>query len=86
MSALRQIGIANVAYSSENNGSISVLRDVGEWRPWEGNGMKYATNSFIGRMAPYLFPHLAEWTQRFTQRQSVSRSLSETHLCTATSR
>ncbi|MGL5018244.1 MAG: type II secretion system protein [Luteolibacter sp.] len=58
MSALRQIALANVAYSSENNGAINVVRDAGEWGPWEGNGMKYATNSFIGRMAPYLFPHL----------------------------
>lgn len=58
MFALQQIGTANLAYSSENNGAINVVRDAGEWGPWEGNGMRYATNSFIGRMAPYLFPDL----------------------------
>lgn len=55
MSALRQIGIANVAYSSENNGAINVIRDAGEWGPFEGPGTAYASNSFMGRMQPYLF-------------------------------
>jgi prepilin-type N-terminal cleavage/methylation domain-containing protein/prepilin-type processing-associated H-X9-DG protein len=64
MTALRQIGIANVAYSTENNGAINVVRDAGEWGPWEGNGMRYATNSFIGRMAPYLFADLDTGNQK----------------------
>ena len=55
VTALRQIGIANAAYYTENNGAINVIRDAGEWGKYEGNGMKYASNSFIGRMQPYLF-------------------------------
>jgi prepilin-type N-terminal cleavage/methylation domain-containing protein/prepilin-type processing-associated H-X9-DG protein len=58
MSALRQIGIANVAYQTENNGSINVIRDAGEWGPHEGPGTAYASNSFMGRMQPYLFAGL----------------------------
>lgn len=55
LSSLRQIGIANVAYYTENNGAINVVRDAGEWGPYEGPGTAYATNSFMGRMQPYLF-------------------------------
>lgn len=55
VSALRQIGIANVAYQAENNGAINVIRDTGEWGSFEGPGTRYASNSFMGRMQPYLF-------------------------------
>ncbi len=56
MAALRQIGIAHVAYASENNGAINVVRDVGEWGSGhEGPGNKFASNSFWGRMQPHLF-------------------------------
>lgn len=58
LSAMRQIGVANVAYYSENNGDINVIRDAGEWGKYEGNGMKFASNSFVGRMQPYLFADL----------------------------
>lgn len=58
MSALRQTGIANVAYQTENNGAINVIRDAGEWGPHEGPGTAYASNSFMGRMQPYLFAGL----------------------------
>jgi prepilin-type N-terminal cleavage/methylation domain-containing protein len=56
VSSLRQIGIANVSYSAENNGAINVIRDTGEWGSGhEGPGSRYASNSFVGRMQPYLF-------------------------------
>ena len=56
MASLRQIGIANVAYYTDNNGSINVIRDPGEWGSGhEGPGSIFASNSFVGRMQPYLF-------------------------------
>lgn len=58
VSALRQIGIANVAYQAENNGAINVIRDVGERGAFEGPGTFFASNSFMGRMQPYLFASL----------------------------
>lgn len=59
VSALRQIGIANAAYSAENSGAINVIRDPGEWGSGhEGPGSLYASNSFVGRMQPYLFAGL----------------------------
>lgn len=64
VSALRQIGIANVGYYTENNGAINVIRDSGEWGQYEGNGIKYASNSFIGRMAPYLFASLTTTNEK----------------------
>jgi len=56
LSAMRQIGIANVGYSAENNGDINVIRDASEKGPYEGGGGdKWFTNSFMGRMQPFLF-------------------------------
>ncbi|MGL4399428.1 MAG: type II secretion system protein [Luteolibacter sp.] len=64
MSALRQVGIANAAYAAENNGAINTVRDEGERGPWEGPGVKYATNSFIGRMTPYLFANIESTNEK----------------------
>jgi prepilin-type N-terminal cleavage/methylation domain-containing protein len=55
VSAMRQIGIANVAHYTENNGDINVVRDKGEWGQFEGPGTAWTSNSFMGRMQPYLF-------------------------------
>jgi|688.fasta_scaffold80135_2 prepilin-type N-terminal cleavage/methylation domain-containing protein/prepilin-type processing-associated H-X9-DG protein len=55
VSAMRQIGMANVAYYSENNGSINVIRDSGEKGRYESSSGKWASDSFMGRMQPYLF-------------------------------
>lgn len=64
VAALRQIAIANAAYSSENAGAINVIRDSGEWGAFEGPGTKFASNSFMGRMQPYLFGELNAANER----------------------
>lgn len=75
MSSLRQIGIANVAYSTEHNGAINVIRDTGEWGSgYEGPGSAYASNSFVGRMGPYLFAGL-ETTNEKTLAAGIKSSL-----------
>lgn len=73
MSSLRQIGIANLAYSAENNGAINVIRDPGEWGSrHEGPGSRYASNSFVGRMQPYLFSGIDGTTERTLQTGTIS--------------
>ena len=64
MAALRQISIANMGYSGENAGAINVIRDSGEWGSIEGPGVKFASNSFMGRMQPYLFGDLDAANER----------------------
>lgn len=54
VSALRQVGIAQVGYAAENGGAINLVRDPGEV-PHEGGGKGWVGNSFWGRMQPYLF-------------------------------
>lgn len=49
MTSLRQVAIASVAYSTENNGDINSLRWVSD--PMEGAG-SYLKNSFWGRHQP----------------------------------
>lgn len=72
MSSLRQIGIANVAYSSENNGAINVIRDKGEWGPFEGPGSKFASNSFVGRMQPFLFAGIGTKDEKTLGKETES--------------
>lgn len=56
VAALRQIGIAHVAYASENNGAINIMRDAGEvGSGYEGGGNAWVSNTFWGRAQPYLF-------------------------------
>ena len=56
ISSLRQIGIAHVAYASENNGAINIMRDAGEvGSGYEGGGNAWVSNTFWGRAQPYLF-------------------------------
>lgn len=65
VASLRQVGIANAAYSAENSGSINVIRDPGEWGSgFEGPGSTFASNSFVGRMQPYLFTGLESNTEK----------------------
>lgn len=80
MSALRQIGIANIAYSAENNGAINVIRDTGEWGEFEGPGNEYASNSFVGRMQPYLFAGIGTKNEKAlkTETQSAYADLFKT--------
>jgi prepilin-type N-terminal cleavage/methylation domain-containing protein len=72
MSSLRQIGIANVAYSSENNGDINVIRDTGEWGSFEGPGSAYASNSFVGRMQPFLFAGIGTKDEKSLKNETYS--------------
>ena len=77
VSALRQIGIANVAYYTENNGAINVIRDTGEWgSEFEGPGSAFASNSFVGRMQPYLFSG-TETTNEKTFKIQTESALSD---------
>ncbi len=74
-SALREIGIANAGFSSENSGKINTLRYVGD--PLEGDlpGEPYATyvsNSFWGRMEPYLFPGISGGTDPIKLRNDLN--------------
>jgi prepilin-type N-terminal cleavage/methylation domain-containing protein/prepilin-type processing-associated H-X9-DG protein len=55
VSAMRQVGIANVGYHTENNGSINVIRDAAEKGQHEGKDGKWVSDSFNGRMQPFLF-------------------------------
>jgi prepilin-type N-terminal cleavage/methylation domain-containing protein/prepilin-type processing-associated H-X9-DG protein len=73
ISALRQIATANLAYSAENNGAINVIRDPGEWGSrHEGPGSRYASNSFVGRMQPYLFSGINTETERTLQTDTLA--------------
>jgi prepilin-type N-terminal cleavage/methylation domain-containing protein/prepilin-type processing-associated H-X9-DG protein len=76
VSAMRQIGIANVAYYSENNGNINVIRDATEKGSYEGTGGKWVGNSFMGRMQPYLFSGL-ETSDQKKLATAITISLSE---------
>lgn len=59
ISAMRQIGVANIGYYSENSGSINVIRDDGEKGSFESGGTDgWFKNSFVGRMQPFLFSGL----------------------------
>jgi prepilin-type N-terminal cleavage/methylation domain-containing protein/prepilin-type processing-associated H-X9-DG protein len=64
--ALRQVGMAQVSYASENNGSINTLHNPGEALP---DGGVLVTNTFWGRMLPYLFSGLDTDNQEDLQRQ-----------------
>lgn len=54
LSSLRQVGIAHMAYASENNGDINTMRWK-EDKKTEGRNGRYVTDSFWGRLQPFLF-------------------------------
>lgn len=65
VAALRQIGIAHVAYASENQGAINVMRDAGEvGSGHEGGGNAWVSNTFWGRAQPYLFAGIESKDQK----------------------
>ena len=77
MSSLRQIGIANVAYCSENNGYLNTIRDSpGEKGAYEAKGGKWVGDSFVGRMQPYLFPG-SETTNQTELAKHINASLAD---------
>ena len=51
INSMRQVATANVSYATDNNGDINVLLEVSDPR---GAG-EVVTNSFWGRLMPYLF-------------------------------
>ena len=53
MSALRQVAAYSVAYSTENNGDINMLRYPSAAKEGQPSWVK---NSFWGRLQPYMFP------------------------------
>ena len=71
VSALRQVGIGHVAYAAENNTSINYLRDTGE-NLQEGGGNAWVSNTFWGRMQPYLFAGIENKDQKILQRDIKS--------------
>lgn len=63
MSALRQVGTANLAYAGENYGGINMLRDDGE-KQQEGGPNAWVSNTFWGRAQPYLFAGIEKKEQK----------------------
>jgi prepilin-type N-terminal cleavage/methylation domain-containing protein len=57
LNALRQIGVAHAAYSTENHGDVLTLRWPGD--PVLAGAGGWVGNSFWGRMRPYLFEESA---------------------------
>jgi type II secretory pathway pseudopilin PulG len=57
VSQIRQVGIACVGFSSENNGDINTVVISGD--PKIGGGSKWVTKSFWGALSPYLFADLS---------------------------
>jgi prepilin-type processing-associated H-X9-DG protein len=57
---MRSVAIVNAQFATENSGKINTLRWVGD--PEERKG-GYVTNSFWGRMIPYLFPDVTTTSQ-----------------------
>jgi prepilin-type N-terminal cleavage/methylation domain-containing protein len=62
MASLRQVGAYNVAYSTEMNGDINTMRWVGD--PKEGGGSAWVSNTYWGRLQPYMFPDAATNNQK----------------------
>ncbi|NQX03001.1 prepilin-type N-terminal cleavage/methylation domain-containing protein [bacterium] len=69
IAVLRQVATFNVAYATENNGSINTLRWVGD--PLEGPN--WVKNTFWGRLQPYMFPN-ATGSEKVLQK-SIEREL-----------
>lgn len=61
LSSLRQVATFNVAYSTENNGDINTMRYGGDSK--EGGSLGWVSNTYWGRLQPYLFPDAATTDQ-----------------------
>jgi len=55
LSSLRQVATANVGYSTENNGDINYVHDQSDPKDGGSTGLGWVSNSFWGRLQPYLF-------------------------------
>lgn len=71
MSSLRQVAAFNTVYSTENNGDINTMRWGGD--PKEGGGSVWVSNTFWGRLQPYLFPDVASNNQARLQKELSAR-------------
>lgn len=66
MGPMRQVAMANVAFSLDNHSKINTLK----WKddPEEGTG-GFVRNSFWGRLGPYLFPDVGETNQNKLKKE-----------------
>lgn len=67
MSALREIAAGSIAYAAENNGDINTMRWAGD--PKEGGGGQWVSNTFWGRLQPYLFADVSETNQNMLKKE-----------------
>ena len=68
MGALREVAVANAGFAAENSGKINTMRWVGD--PEEGK--PWISNSYWGRMAPYLFSGATNNNQKELQKEIKS--------------
>lgn len=71
MSSLRQVAAFSAAYSAENNGDINTMRWGGD--PMEGGGGKWVSNTYWGRLQPYIFGDIAENNQMKLSKEIKQR-------------
>jgi prepilin-type N-terminal cleavage/methylation domain-containing protein len=71
INGLRQVALANLSYSIENHGNINTLRWVGD--PEEGGPNAWVSNSFWGRLQPFLFSDLPTNNQQSLRVQMRER-------------
>ena len=78
VNSLRQVGAAHVAYAGENHGAINTLRNQGD--DLEGRNAQNVTDSFWGRLHPYLFafPQVDNQETLKNQLESAINSLLNT--------
>ena len=72
LNSIRQVAVANMSYSTDNNGVINVLRVVGD--PLEGRGGLNVSDSYWGRLAPHMFTDISIADQA-QLRQELKRRL-----------
>jgi prepilin-type N-terminal cleavage/methylation domain-containing protein/prepilin-type processing-associated H-X9-DG protein len=70
LAVLRSVAQANISYSADNNGQINTLKDTND--PLEGGAAGWVSNTFWGRLQPYLFQASTGSTQ--SQLQSLIRN------------
>ncbi len=63
INSMRQVAVATLAYTSENNGKLNRVIDKGETslllEPIPGQGDRWVSNTFWGRLHPYMFSDLS---------------------------
>lgn len=71
LNSIRQVAVANMSYSTENNGVINVLRVVGD--PLEGRGGLNVADSYWGRLVPHMYPDINIANQAQLQQELKRR-------------